>query len=547
MFQYVIRRLLLMIPTFFGTTLLVFYILQSVPDGPFEQAVQQIKMQQMQSGEGGASTGGDEKNSMEISEEVLKKMKREFDLDKPIWKRYLIWLGVVAKDIEYEDGKEIDLPFRYSIEKVASGEYADIYLQKWIWIKQENGNLKVYESLKGTDFKTAGYSILPEALKKLDGLEVGYPFKHTIDKLAEGEYGAISLQKWLLVNEEEDGNLKIYESPEGTDSFLEGYTILPDFWDLEDEQWTESNWEVVTTYEDSYGELMADIKSPINNLKWIESDWEIITKNKDGTVDIALKDRQGIFTGYLGHSEKYNESVGQLIWDRLHISAFFGITSFILVYLVCIPLGIIKALWHGSKFDLLSSLTVFIGYSIPSYALAFILLWIFSTTNVFDAPILPSRGWTPDDWENLTVWGKIIGQIKHAILPIIAYMVGSFATLTILMKNSLMENLSQDYVRTAFAKGLTEKRVVFFHAVRNSLIPLATGIGSQIGLFLAGSYLIEKIFGIDGIGLLTFQAIGTRDYGIIMGFLVIGVLIRLFGNLISDLCYALIDPRIRFK
>ena len=97
------------------------------------------------------------------------------------------------------------------------------------------------------------------------------------------------------------------------------------------------------------------------------------------------------------------------------------------------------------------------------------------------------------------------------------------------------------------AKGLTEKRVVFFHAVRNSLIPLATGIGSQIGLFLAGSYLIEKIFGIDGIGLLTFQAIGTRDYGIIMGFLVIGVLIRLFGNLISDLCYALIDPRIRFK
>ena len=126
-------------------------------------------------------------------------------------------------------------------------------------------------------------------------------------------------------------------------------------------------------------------------------------------------------------------------------------------------------------------------------------------------------------------------------------MVGSFATLTILMKNSLMENLSQDYVRTAFAKGLTEKKVIFFHAVRNSLIPLATGIGNTIGLFLAGSYLIEKIFGIDGIGLLTFKAIGTRDYGIIMGFLVIGVLIRLFGNLISDLCYALIDPRIRFK
>ena len=110
-----------------------------------------------------------------------------------------------------------------------------------------------------------------------------------------------------------------------------------------------------------------------------------------------------------------------------------------------------------------------------------------------------------------------------------------------------MENLSQDYVRTALAKGLSEKKVVVYHAVRNSLIPMATGIGGIIGIFLAGSYLIEKVFGIDGIGLLTYKAIGTRDYGIIMGFLVIGTLIRLIGNLISDLAYAVLDPRIRFK
>jgi len=119
--------------------------------------------------------------------------------------------------------------------------------------------------------------------------------------------------------------------------------------------------------------------------------------------------------------------------------------------------------------------------------------------------------------------------------------------MTVLMKNSLMENLSQDYVRTAFAKGLSEKRVIFFHAVRNSLIPLATGIGSAIGVVLAGSYLIEKTFGIDGIGLLGFYALIDKDYNIMMGFLVIGVIIRLVGNLISDLTYALIDPRIRFK
>ena len=175
------------------------------------------------------------------------------------------------------------------------------------------------------------------------------------------------------------------------------------------------------------------------------------------------------------------------------------------------------------------------------------MLLIFSTTSVFDTPILPSRGWRPEDWEQLTLYGKFIGQIKHAFLPTICYMLGSFATLTMLMKNSLMDNLSQDYVRTAFAKGLSEKRVIVYHAVRNSLIPLATGIGGLIGVFLASSYLIEKVFGIDGIGMLTFKAIGSRDYGIIMGFVVIGALIRLAGNLISDLCYALIDPRIRFK
>ena len=441
-----------MIPTFFGTTLLVFYILQSVPDGPFEQAVKQIKMAQMQSGETNMTSGGN-KNSMEISEDVLEKLRQQFGLDKPIWKRYLIWLGLSKKEIEYKE------------------------------------------------------------------TEVGVPFRYTIKNLGEGKYVPVSLQQWILVNEEDDGNLIVYKSSQGTDFEWSSneYTILPDYWDIEESEWTISNWEIK------------------KKLK------------KEEHVGIILTKRQGIFTGYLGHSEKHNENVGTLIWNRLHVSGLFGLTGFMLTYLICIPLGIFKALKHGAKFDIISSFTVFLGYSIPPYALAGILLSIFATGNILDAPLLPSRGWRPDDWEQLNLIGKIIGQFKHAFLPILCYMVGSFATLTILMKNSLMENLSQDYVRTAFAKGLSEKRVIFFHTVRNSLIPIATGIGGVIGLFLAGSYLIEKIFGIDGIGLLSFKAIGTRDYGIIMGFLVITISIRLIGNLISDLCYALIDPRIRFK
>ena len=459
-----------MIPVFFGSTLLVFYILQSVPDGPFEQAVKQIKMAQMASGEGGATTSNSDGNSMEISEDVLEKLRRQYGLDKPIWKRYLIWLGLAQKEIEYKE------------------------------------------------------------------VEWGIPFRYTIENLGQGNYSPVSLQKWLIVEFNEQNNYyTIYESPKGTDfEWNENYEILP-------------NEDQFYNLIDTNGDGIIDNNPDSNKNYLTKSNWKLVKVMEDDIVGISLKKRQGIFTGYLGHSEKHNESVGTLIWNRLHISAFFGLTSFILVYLVCIPLGIMKALKHGSKFDTFSSFIVFLGYSIPAYALAAILLSMFATSNVFDTPILPSRGWRPEDWENLSLFGKWIGQIKHAFLPIIAYMVGSFATLTILMKNSLMENLSQDYVRTAFAKGLTEKKVIFFHAVRNSLIPLATGIGNTIGIFLAGSYLIEKIFGIDGIGLLTFKAIGTRDYGIIMGFLVIGVLIRLFGNLISDLCYALIDPRIRFK
>ena len=271
------------------------------------------------------------------------------------------------------------------------------------------------------------------------------------------------------------------------------------------------------------------------------SNWDLEKVNSDNTVTLVKKEFNGIFQGFLGYSEKKGKNVSTLIAERMHISIFFGFTSLILVYLICIPLGILKALKHGKRFDVLSSIIVFTGYSIPGYALGVLLL------SYFGGDIFPLHGWRSPDFSELSLWGKIKDQIHHAFLPIVCYMVGSFATMTVLMKNSLMENLNQDYVRTAFAKGLSEKRVIFFHAVRNSLIPLATGIGSSIGIFLAGSYLIEKTFGIDGIGLLGFNALIDKDYSIMMGALAIQVVILLIGNLISDITYAIIDPRIRFK
>jgi microcin C transport system permease protein len=275
---------------------------------------------------------------------------------------------------------------------------------------------------------------------------------------------------------------------------------------------------------------------------WYFSDWKIKKINEEkNTITLTKKKFNGILHGFLGYSDKKGKNVSTLIAERLHISAFFGLTSLIIAYMVCIPLGIMKALKHGQKFDVLSSIIVFVGYSIPGYALGVLLL------SYLGGDVFPLHGWRSPNFDELSVIGKIKDQLHHAFLPILCYMVGSFATMTVLMKNSLMENLSQDYVRTAFAKGLSEKRVIFFHAVRNSLIPLATGIGGLIGVLLAGNYLIEKTFDIDGIGLLGLNALLDKDYNIIMGFLVIGVMIRLLGNLISDLTYALIDPRIRFK
>ena len=161
--------------------------------------------------------------------------------------------------------------------------------------------------------------------------------------------------------------------------------------------------------------------------------------------------------------------------------------------------------------------------------------------------MFPLHGWRSENFNELTLLGKIKDQIWHAFLPLLAYMVGSFATLTILTKNSLLENLGQDYVRTAFAKGLNERRVIFVHALRNSLIPIATGLGHVFSLILAGSFLIERVFNIDGMGYLGYTSILQRDYPVALGILVVGSLLMLLGNILSDVIYAVVDPRIRFK
>lgn len=247
----------------------------------------------------------------------------------------------------------------------------------------------------------------------------------------------------------------------------------------------------------------------------------------------------------LGTSYIYQDPVWDVIKSRFPISIFLGLTGFVLSYLVCIPLGVMKAVRHGSRFDFFTSVIVFLGYAVPGWALGTALLVLFGGGSFW--ALFPLGGFRPDNWEYLSTWGKITGQLYHMALPVFCYMVGAFATETILTKNSLMENLGQDYVRTAFAKGLSERRVIFVHALRNSLIPLVTGLGNAISLILAGSFLIERVFNIDGMGYLGYTAILQRDYPVALGILVIGSLLMLVGNILSDIIYALVDPRIRFQ
>ena len=247
----------------------------------------------------------------------------------------------------------------------------------------------------------------------------------------------------------------------------------------------------------------------------------------------------------LGNSYIYQDPVWDVIKARFPISVSIGLTGFLLSYLVCIPLGVLKAVRHGTKLDFISSATVFLGYSIPGWALGTVLLVLFGGGSFLD--VFPLGGFRSDNWAYLSFGQKVVDQTRHMFLPVLCYMIGEFATLTILTKNSLMENMAQDYIRTAFAKGLHERRVIFVHALRNSLIPLATGLGHVFSLILAGSFLIEKVFNIDGMGYLGYTAILQRDYPVALGILVIGSVLMLVGNILSDMIYAVVDPRIRFK
>jgi len=247
--------------------------------------------------------------------------------------------------------------------------------------------------------------------------------------------------------------------------------------------------------------------------------------------------------GDLGISTRYQDPVRDMILEKIPVSLYFGILSLFMIYGICIPLGMAKAVRHRTGFDNISSILIFTGYAIPGWVAGIFMLVLFSSR--YD--IFPLGGLVSEFFDQMSLFEKLKDILWHTFLPLIAYVIGSFTVMTLLMKNTLMDHLSSDYVRTALAKGLSFEKAVFTHALQNSLIPIATSFGNNISILLTGSFLIEKVFNIDGMGLLGYESILDRDYPVVMGILVISSLLFLLGNILSDLCVALVDPRVRFK
>lgn len=503
MTAYFVRRLLLVPLTFLVVTFLVYAILRMAPGGPIEQAEAAMRLGRMQ-GEAGGGTGGvGSEGDLMLPEDALEDLERYYALDQPIGVAYLQWLGALPR------------PFSVRVPASTLEKNPKAFEPlRQLHERQQAIQAELDETLAPSGALVQDgvmYEPLPDEARK----ELPEEVRSQADHLAAQGFGKRDqLLVFLAPHGMTWSNGKLYRKMEPT---------------AESKALMDQAAEKVAALE-AAGAMEAEIEERYG--------YEIA---RDGTIQRIERRFSGILQGDFGRSYTHSEPVLPLIASRFEVSIVFGLTGYILTWLICVPLGVMKAVRHKSTMDSLTSFLVLLGYSIPGYVVAMLLL-----ATVAKAGYLPLGGFKPPNLEEMDFWQAAVERVRYLVIPVTAYVVGMFATMTILMKNSVMENLTSDYVRTAFAKGLRERRVLFVHVLRNSLIPITAGVGHAVGLLFAGSFLIEKTCNIPGMGLLGFEALVQRDYPIVMATLVLGVLITLFGNILSDLIWAAIDPRIRF-
>ena len=436
-------------------------------------------MMQMQQVSEQGGGGQGMKSDQALSKDQLEQMKRLYGFDKPHWEAYLIWLGMLPRETEFRQ-----IRFLKNEQELAER----VRLPKF--------------HLAELDWNGDGYIQQNEVPSHLTNYVKFDTFDTNGDKEIDG-------------------------------------------WEADrPEAWIEGSREKVILQRDDESSVR------IANFDRLLGNWSVRMRPTDTDVLLArpvaelfMTEYEGVLQGNFGQSTRYGEPVLRVISERLPVSSYFGILTFVITYLVCIPLGVFKAVRHNTMPDDLTSILIFIGYAVPGYALGSLLLLFFS----IKLDWLPMGGLGSDGFDDLSLWGQFNDLFAHTFQPLCCYLVGGFAFVTMLMKNHLMDNLSADYVRTAMAKGVSFKNAVRKHALRNSLVPLATNVGHQVTLFVTGSFLIETIFDIDGFGLLGFNSVIDRDYPVVMGVLTLSASLMLLGNILSDALVALVDPRVRFE
>ena len=436
-------------------------------------------MMQMQQVSEQGGGGQGMKSDQALSKDQLEQMKRLYGFDKPHWEAYLIWLGMLPRETEFRQ-----IRFLKNEQELAER----VRLPKF--------------HLAELDWNGDGYIQQNEVPSHLTNYVKFDTFDTNGDKEIDG-------------------------------------------WEADrPEAWIEGSREKVILQRDDESSVR------IANFDRLLGNWSVRMRPTDTDVLLArpvaelfMTEYEGVLQGNFGQSTRYGEPVLRVISERLPVSSYFGILTFVITYLVCIPLGVFKAVRHNTMPDDLTSILIFIGYAVPGYALGSLLLLFFS----IKLDWLPMGGLGSDGFDDLSLWGQFKDLFAHTFQPLCCYLVGGFAFVTMLMKNHLMDNLSADYVRTAMAKGVSFKNAVRKHALRNSLVPLATNVGHQVTLFVTGSFLIETIFDIDGFGLLGFNSVIDRDYPVVMGVLTLSASLMLLGNILSDALVALVEPRVRFE
>jgi microcin C transport system permease protein len=486
MIGYIFKRLLLMIPTGIGIITIFFIISEFVPGGPLDQVEAMITMQ---ADEGDlASYDEGSMGEVEIDPATRLEIKRRLGMNHSQFERYMRTLLWFSQDSLISS---VELP-------QGTGKKVEYYGQHYFAYRSSDDQYRLYRNRFEVD-GIQGEIMLDKKAKTLVS---------TLDK-------TVNFDPLSGVMMGGSGQLEGLEINMRTENFDEFEYLA-----------TGERVDVVETRQEMY--LKAGLWAQLKD--W--NNWH------------------GYFLLKFPYSVSKNKKCIDLIEERLPISMRLGIISFFLTYILCLILGIAKAVRNGTRFDAVSSVIVLIGFGMPGFVLAVFLLRMFGPGDEALLHLFPLRGLqsVAEVYETLGFWGKLWDNIHHLIAPIICLTIGSFAGMTMLTKNSILEEFQQLYAVAARARGLSKGKVLFKHVLRNSLVPLVTSFPSDfVMMFFGGAVLIEKIFSLDGLGLLGFTAVLERDFPLIMSNLFIFTYLGLFCKLLSDIGYVIVDPRISFE